>query len=401
LIEFEERCLSLICSPQGMITQVMRNDLDISGIEAGCLFSSAVESSSRFKALNLLKEINTHLSAFGWEINYLHKDQFISLIFCGGQTGDQVLLVGAVNEYASNRIYKETMRIINEQTNLLRDAIKQNKRLDSQIREAGLYDEISRLNNELVSTQRQLIKKNAELEHLNRLKNQFLGMAAHDLRNPLHAISSYSHLLLDADIPITSEEQVEFINEISSLSEYMLTIVNDLLSVSVIESGQLNLNLKAVNLSGILENNIKRNRFLAARKQIQIDLEFEPVPELMLDAFKIEQVLDNLLSNAIKFSQPGTCIQVKLTPQQSGVTISVQDQGHGMSDSEMQKLFAPFARLKASGISGEPTIGLGLFIAKRIVEGHAGKIWVESEVDKGTTFFVFLPYIANRDDHEI
>jgi len=133
------------------------------------------------------------------------------------------------------------------------------------------------------------------------------------------------------------------------------------------------------------------NRVLAAKKQIEIELMDEPLPLLLLDASKIEQVLNNLLSNAIKFSPPRTTIRVRVARADDQILLAVQDQGPGIPPNELDKLFKPFQRTSVKSTAGEKGTGLGLSIVKKIVEGHHGKIWVESQVGQGTTFFVALP----------
>jgi len=258
-------------------------------------------------------------------------------------------------------------------------------------RDSALYDELSRLNNELVAMQRELAKKNVELEQLNALKNQFLGIAAHDLRNPLSVIMSYSEFLKEDAGAVLNDEQREFLDIIRASSRFMLNLVNNLLDVAQIEAGQLRLDLQPLDLVALIRHNIMLNRVLAAKKQIEIELMDEPLPLLLLDASKIEQVLNNLLSNAIKFSPPRTTIRVRVARADDQILLAVQDQGPGIPPNELDKLFKPFQRTSVKSTAGEKGTGLGLSIVKKIVEGHHGKIWVESQVGQGTTFFVALP----------
>ncbi|MEP7136157.1 MAG: HAMP domain-containing sensor histidine kinase [Chloroflexota bacterium] len=388
--------LALLCNPQGLIVQVLRNEVSQSAISAGRLFASVVDQASRIKALNFFDEIRTHAAAFNWELNLPVSEGLVTLLFSGGTLGDQVLIVGAVNSADLQVLYEDMLNMSNEQVNLLRAALKDDEQTLRLEPSTNLYDQISRLNNELVSMQRELARKNAELERVNQLKNQFLGMAAHDLRNPLASIQLASGLLLDEKMRLSPEEHSDFLTEIFKLSQFMHNLVDDLLSVSAIESGQLDLNLQRVDVSALLQKNVARQRPWAASKQIQIELEIEAVPPLMLDPARIEQVLDNLISNAIKFSSPDTTVRVRLGCQATDVVLAVQDQGSGIAAADMEKLFKPFGRLQAHGTGGERSTGLGLVIIKRIVEGHHGQIWLESEVGQGSTFFVRLPLEAEE-----
>ncbi len=385
--EITERGLALLCDEAGAILQVLRDDLGLTAAVPARLFLRLVDGDSRVKALNFLAKTRETGAAFDWELNVMVADGLTSLHFSGGQIDEHhLLIVAATNDELARQLYEDMLRMSNEQVNRLRAALK--ARLDHN---TELYDEISRLNNELVTMQRELAKKNAELERLNQEKNRFLGMAAHELRNPLHIIQTYSELLSENRAALSAEEQHEFLTNIFNLSQYMARLIDDLLSVSVIEAGQLNLELQRVDLVALVRQNVARNRLLAARKQMDIVVESEPLPPFLLDVAKIEQVLDNLINNAIKFSPPGTRIWVRLRGQENGALLAVQDQGPGIPPQEIEKLFKPFGRLGARTTGGERSTGLGLVIVKRIVEGHHGTIWPESQVGQGTTFFVSLP----------
>jgi signal transduction histidine kinase len=262
-----------------------------------------------------------------------------------------------------------------------------------------MYDELSRLNNELANLQRELAKKNAELERLNRLKDQFLGMAAHDLRTPLSIILGYSSFLQEDLVGALGEEQAEFLSVIRSSSRFMLHLVNSLLDVATIESGKLELDLQPTDLAELVARNVTLNAALAEGKQIRLACECdESLPPMALDGPKIEQVLNNLLSNAIKFSYPEGRVEVRLVRQGNHALLSVADHGRGIPEEQLDALFQWFARSRAKGTAGEKGTGLGLAIAQKIVEGHMGGIWVESAVGQGSTFFVSLPIQKENED---
>lgn len=257
-----------------------------------------------------------------------------------------------------------------------------------------LYDDLSRLNNELATTQRELAKSNAELDRLNIQKNELLGIAAHDLRNPLQVILTYSHFLLEEASDLAPEHR-EFVRTISSSSRFMLHLVDDLLDVARIEAGTLDLDLAPVDLDGLVEHNIALNRVLAEPKGTRIELRREgKLPGMVLDAAKIEQVLNNLIGNAVKFSPPGSTVEVRLAAGEEGVTLSVRDQGAGIKPEELESLFRPFQKGRNRSTAGEKSTGLGLAIVKRIVEGHRGEIRVESAPGEGSVFHVRLPGTA-------
>ena len=254
------------------------------------------------------------------------------------------------------------------------------------------FEELSRLNNELVNFQRELAKKNHELDELNKLKNEFLGIAAHDLRNPLGVIMGYSSSLLDESEGALSDTQKMMLESILKSSEFMLGLLHDLLDISAIESGKVKLLQINSDLVPVVRKNVELNNVIAHKKNIRIHFKYqENVPEVLFDISKIEQVLNNLISNAVKFSKPDTDIYVSIYSDHSDVTVSVADNGPGIPYAEQKLLFKPFEKLSVKSTAGEPSTGLGLSIVKNIIVAHGGKIWAESEVGKGSTFSFSLP----------
>ena len=255
------------------------------------------------------------------------------------------------------------------------------------------FDELSRLNNELVSMQRELTRKNVELAELNTIKNQFLGMAAHDLRNPLSYIINFCDFIEEERTHL-SIDQTGYISQIKSLSAFMHNLVNDLLEISAIESGVINLMLESVDLVSLVTDNLRLNKILADKKRIKIQFDSNLNSlSLSLDKGKIEQVITNLISNAVKYSMPDSNVSVSLNKIGSDAIITVRDNGQGIEKDDLMLLFKPFKKTSTKSMAGEKSTGLGLFIVKRIVEAHNGKIWAESEKGKGTAFFVSFPVL--------
>jgi signal transduction histidine kinase len=230
-----------------------------------------------------------------------------------------------------------------------------------------------------------------QLFELNQLKNKFLGIAAHDLRNPLASIRGFSELLLSDDMGSLTEDQHEFIKTIHSLSQDMLNLVNDLLDVSVIESGKLELKRQPGSLKVLIEERIHINSILAKNKQMKLHESLATVPEVSFDYSRIAQVVDNLISNAIKYSPSGSNIFVSLNQQGMKAQISVRDEGPGIEPEEQKRLFGEFQRLSTKPTGGEKSTGLGLSIVKKIVEAHNGTTAVESQPGAGSTFTFILP----------
>jgi len=252
--------------------------------------------------------------------------------------------------------------------------------------------ELAEANKQLLNMHREIAKKNLELEKLNEEKNKFLRIAAHDLRNPISAILSFSVLLMEETWTRLDENEKEFLTIIKDSSEFMLKLLNELLDLSIIESGNLHLNLEEIEITDLIHRNIALNRIIAEKKNINILFTSGFAKQrVKVDPVKTEQVLNNLISNAIKFSHTGKEIVVSADLKDDVCQIAVSDQGQGIPPADQQKLFQPFAKRSVLSTAGERSTGLGLSIVKKIVEGHGGKIWVESEVGKGSTFFVTFP----------
>ncbi len=238
----------------------------------------------------------------------------------------------------------------------------------------------------------ELQEKNAELERVNSQKDAFLGMAAHDLRNPLSVIVGISSLLLEGLEGPLAPSQAEFLRHIERSSAFMRTLIDDLLDISTIESGHLVLDRADVDLVQLVDHNVAMNTRLAAPKSIQLDWSAPRSPlHAHVDATRLDQVLNNLISNAVKYSLPGTTTCVRLDSVDGFAVVSVSDQGPGIPTNEQESLFRPFERASTRSTAGEGSTGLGLAIVKKIVEGHGGHIKLDSRPGEGSTFRVYLP----------
>jgi two-component system, sensor histidine kinase and response regulator len=228
----------------------------------------------------------------------------------------------------------------------------------------------------LVEQQRLLVD---QLNKADAAKNRFLGMAAHDLRNPLASIRALSEFLQDGTVGPISAEQLDLIKTIHTASQQMLDLVNELLDVATIESGEMKLCLEPHNLADLIDKSVYLTNIDAAKKTTRITFDGARPPILVkLDAGKMKQVIDNLLSNAVKYSPPGSHITVHLTADDDGCGFAVRDQGPGIPDNERDKLFKDFGRLSARPTGGEKSVGLGLAICRKIVEAHGGTIAAEN-----------------------
>ena len=231
-----------------------------------------------------------------------------------------------------------------------------------------------------------------DLLELNELKNRFLGMAAHDLRSPLFVVRAYLDLLLDGTPGELTANQRKALNLIGGSCSDMINMVNTLLDVNLIASGRLVLKPEPVDLASFLERHASNASLLAERKAIRFRLEQEPGLGLAnLDPHRIGQVIENLVSNAFKFSQPRTEVVLRVRAAGPDLLIEVADQGPGIPEQELDKLFREFSTTSVKPSAGEKSIGLGLAICRRIMEAHGGHLSVTSRVGHGSTFTAHLP----------
>ncbi len=393
--------IALLCDLDGTIRQVVRDELELGErVAPGRSLTMLVDRGSLQKTLNFLVELRTQGAAFDWELNVPLADQVTTLHFAGALADESFLVIGGLTRDQVLQLYEDMMRISNEQANALRTTTKQQVEL-SQVqaeRDERIYNEISRLNNELVTLQRELAKKNVEqrrlneqLQQLNKLKDTFLGIAAHDLRNPLANIHLAATFLLDAGMDISGAEAEQLLQDIAKQAHYMSVLISDLLHVSQFETGKLELEWERVDLKEFLTEAVDRHRKLALPKETEVVLEEMAAAEVLADSNRLRQVMDNLISNAVKFSPPGSRVTVRADQTEAGWQVRVQDEGPGITPEDRQHLFEDFARLSARPTGGEESTGLGLAITRRIVKAHGGQIGVESEPGRGSTFWFTLP----------
>jgi signal transduction histidine kinase len=232
------------------------------------------------------------------------------------------------------------------------------------------------------------------LSQANAAKNRFLGMAAHDLRNPLASIRGLAEFLRDGAVGPLTPDQIDLIKTIHGASQSMLDMVNELLDLATIESGELKLSRQPHNLVELIARSVALTNMEAHKKKTHITFDAPPSPVILrLDQAKMRQVIDNLLSNAVKYSPPGSAIDVlvQFDPERGTSSFSVRDEGPGIPENERDKLFKDFGRLSVQPTGGEKSTGLGLAICRKIVEAHHGSIVAENLPTRGCEFRVTLP----------
>lgn len=230
------------------------------------------------------------------------------------------------------------------------------------------------------------------LKELNELKNQFLAMASHDIKAPISRIEKTMDQLLEKKEKL-SKDQSESLKNIKRQAQDIFNLISDLLNVTKIEAGKMGLQKKKISVSELLEEVCKMNVMTAQSKQISLDRNIDPKVEITADPDRLLEVFDNLLTNAIKFTPKGKKIKIVLQSQKEGVEVQVSDQGIGIPESELPRIFDRFSKLSPQPTQGESGTGLGLSITKQIIDLHGGKIQVESKPDHGSLFKIFLPKV--------
>lgn len=243
----------------------------------------------------------------------------------------------------------------------------------------------------LVSAQKQLKIQNQRLAELNKLKNDFVGMAAHDLRQPLVIIGLVTQSIIKKIKDLSLKEVDEKLIRIRDSTKRMLALINNLLNVAVIESGNLELSMKPGSLKGLIRERLEMYEINARRKNIQIHTTLNEIENILFDHDYIAQVIDNLIANALKFSESNKNVYVSLVKDTSGAKVDIRDEGPGISEEDQAKLYGTFQKLSARPTGDEKSTGLGLSIVKKVLEAHKSELNVVSQLGKGTTFSFTLP----------
>jgi signal transduction histidine kinase len=255
-----------------------------------------------------------------------------------------------------------------------------------------LVETLNSMAKQLKASFDKLNQQNHELILLNQEKNEFLGIAAHDLKNPLSGILGLSENIVESNGEMPPEDILEFTIMIKDSAERMFLIITNLLDVNMLESGKINVDLKPTDILSILQNNFHDYFERAKQKKLTLHLiSSEPFYLASADKNLVHQILDNLISNAIKYSPEDKNIYLRIFEQQEVVRCEIQDEGQGLTPQDQKKLFSKFQRLSAKPTGGEHSTGLGLFIVKKLVEAQLGRVWCESEAGKGATFIVEFP----------
>jgi signal transduction histidine kinase len=236
-----------------------------------------------------------------------------------------------------------------------------------------------------------LQQQNEQLTALNNEKSEIMGIVSHDLKNPISAVAGFAEILREP--MIDEQNKLLILDQLSLVSNRMLELVKNVLDVYKIEEGALSVNITTIDIVPVCKMMVEMYREQASTKDITLNYTAEKESIVLADEQMLNQIIDNLLSNAVKYTPRGKQAWIRVLEKSSFVRVEIENEGEGISEEDMKRLFGKFARLSAQPTGGEHSTGLGLSIVKKMVEAMNGKVWCESDVGKGATFIVELPQI--------
>lgn len=314
-------------------------------------------------------------------------------------------------------IHADRRQILDLLVSIYEQAVIVNEELQERERQVSdLNAQLTRHAAELESSNREIARQNVELERANRMKSEFLAGMSHELRTPLNSIIGFSEVLRDGLVGQLTAEQVEFVGDILDSGKHLLAMINDILDLSKIEAGKMELELESTDITALLRSCIVVIKDRAAKHGIRLLQEIDDLGQIHVDQRKTKQIIYNLLSNAVKFSRDGGAVTLRgcrvdrtrvegvklfgMAPASGNryfIEIGVIDTGIGIAPSDLPRLFQPFVQLD-SGLSRRyEGTGLGLELVRQLVELHGGALTLNSCPGQGSEFIVWLPC---REDME-
>jgi PAS domain S-box-containing protein len=328
--------------------------------------------------------------------------QSIEIIFNRFISGDRVHFIQQLhsNDVFENYLSRGTYRIVQHD-----DKIKWIEILSRFIEYKGVQaisisiidisekkvneEQLKNLNLDL---ERKVQERTSELEEANRAKSAFLANMSHELRTPLNSIMGFSEALMKGFAGALTDEQKDYINDIFESGEHLLRLINDVLDLSKIEAGKMDLVLDTINIPELIEYSVYMFKERIAKHALIAHVEIsDTIDFITCDELKLKQILFNLLSNAIKFTHDGGNIGINVDDSANEIVVTVWDTGIGISKENQEKLFKPFERIETSETKAIQGTGLGLHYTKKLIELHGGRIWQDSVLGQGSKFFFTIP----------
>ncbi|MFW6026245.1 MAG: sensor histidine kinase [Candidatus Woesearchaeota archaeon] len=268
--------------------------------------------------------------------------------------------------------------------------------IKSVMKEVDRRKELEELSDELVDTNIKLKEANEKLKKLDKAKSEFISIASHQLRTPLTAIKGYLSMIAEGSYGEVSKEAKEKMESVLGSSERLINLVNDLLNLSRIESGKIDMDFQNINLNEFIKESIKELEIVAEDEDLYLEFDSESKLSAKIDPDRMRQVVLNIIDNAIKYTKEGgITVSLKKQELESGkdsALIKIKDTGEGMTQKDIDSIFESFSRGSAGDLMHNEGAGLGLYIAKKFVDMHNGSIWIKSEgKGRGTCFYIELP----------
>ncbi len=322
--------------------------------------------------------------------------------------GGGIIIVGLIlttkNKLLNKNISKEIKMEENISSADYEASLKENSDLKKEIE--ALRNQIDNLNNrsQELSVQNKDLKEksdklstfNSELEELQKQKDDLFAMVIHDIKNPAGLIKSLVELLKSYDL--SAVEQREIIEDIVTTTNRIVNLSQEVTKILALESSAMRMDFDNYDISEIVKDVTRRNSIAANQKEIEVLTEYKELPYVPIDAQKVDEIIDNLLSNAIKFSPRGGKVKIIVRKDGDYAEIAVKDNGLGLSQEDISKAFQRGVKLSASPTANEHSSGFGLWIVKKLVEAHKGRVKITSALGKGSTFSVLFPLTHDYEE---
>jgi signal transduction histidine kinase len=363
LMRVRDRAILFLCRPDGLVLKVFLDQLGLAPqLAVGAFFSSLIDPDNSRELGDFLQRVQETDSLVQKELNTALPTGPTSLFFYGQKTISELAIFGSPRSWAQEEIQRKL-------TNLT----AQNRHVSS---------------HRFQKTCPAIAHEEGAIP----AKAKLLALATHDLRNPIAGILAASQYLIDETTGLLNEEHSQLLGSIETSCRFLLRLVDDVMEISSIESGIIELELQPTDLVEVISQNLVMNRLLARNRGIQVRVIEEGfVPAVNADPSRMHEVVDNLVTNAIKFSRSGGTVEIRVGTRGDMTMMSFRDEGEGIPPGEFETIFKPFQKRRIGRGIAKLGTGLGLAIARHIVENHGGRIELKSQVGHGSMFTVLLP----------